>query len=909
MSKPTKHTMIVASHAHWDREWYAVFQEFRMRLVDLIDEAAGLLEDQESRFVAYNLDGQAVVAEDYLEIKPDAVERLRRHVSSRRLLVGPWYILPDEFLVSGEALVRNLLRGKRIAERLGHFPNVGYLPDCFGHVAQIPQILLGFGVDNIVFWRGLGLERPAPEMFWRSPDGTKVFGCHMVEGYGNVCTSDKKTYREKLDLFRERIEFHRAYSRSGLGLLMHGVDHAPVDPDVVKIIDDLNREYDDMEFRHGSFEDYIDLLRERQCSEWPTFDGMLRDTKRHEKTGAVVLNGILSARIYLKQANADCEIEMARWAEPMAAIDRLMFGGDRRGFLDNAWMWLLRNQPHDSIGGCSIDRVHQQMMTRFQWCRDISDSVCRRVFHKLTCGEASERKDYRIAVFNPMPFAVSDLVEADIPLVKTEWEPIEYADGARFDPQKTIRSVRLAAQDGTSIAAELVGVTDGLEYYPNVRECAPFRNAVKARVRFWADDLPAMGYRQFRVMPLNAHPARTVSLLTDQRTMENEHLTVRVEPNGTLTVTDKASGKTFQNLLYFEDGGDVGDEYNYSPPMKDQVVTTLGGPAQISVLHDGPGAATLGIEYVLSIPAEAAIDREGLELRDRNGEFFADRAARRVELPIRGEVTLGKAARFIRVKVTVDNQARDHRLRAMFPTGLAAERVSALQQFDVDSLPVMVEPVDPKVWTEDQPEQYPHHGFVDMADERNGLAVFARGLPEFEVTRDAARAIAITLLRCVGRLSRGHFLTRGEHAGPVLATPEAQCFGRYEFDLAVYPHAASWPAARVLEFSQQFLAGLKTFTPLPSLAAGDGSMSLLSLDAQGVMIDALKPAEDGQSTVLRLTNYTGETQKVVLTLNFPFEQVRFARLDETVLDEGPARNGKAITLEIESRKIVTLAIA
>jgi len=905
----TKKTFIVASHAHWDREWYSPFQEFRLRLVELVDELLDVLAKDKSGYKYFNLDGQTVVVEDYLDIRPENADKIKKLVTEGRLIIGPWYILPDEFLVSGESYVHNLLMGKEISERFGRFPNVGYLPDCFGHIAQIPQLLTGFGIDNIIFWRGLGLERPYPEIYWQGPDGTKLFGLHMVDGYGDVHTGDVSTYEAKVEKFRKMIDFYHTYGQVPLAMLMHGVDHMPIDLDVVKIMQDINADPSaNAEMRHGTFEEYINELRKHQSLNWPTFKGMLRDTRLHERTGAYILNGVLSARVYMKQANIQSQMTLVRWAEPAAVMDKLFNACDRRPFLNKAWMWMLRNHPHDSIGGCSVDRVHRQMMTRFEWVMDICESIYSRTFQKLASrtSNPAEKPTYQLAVFNPMPFVVSDTIEAEITIPKGDLREMTWQDGATYYPAKAIRGVRLRKPSGQPIDAQLVGVTEKMISYPAMRELAPLRNCLVAKVRFWADDLPPMGYQKYAVELLNSPVIPTTSLLTAQNVMENAFLRVEVGLNGTLNVTDKKTGKVFNNLLYFEDGGDFGDEYTYSKPHNDEIITSLATPGQVGIAYNGPDSCTLTIEQTLSIPADLTVDGFAAGV---GSDPYQKRSSQRVDMPIRTEVTLGKDSKFLRIKTTVTNQAKWHRLRAVFPTGLKADFVHAEQQYDVAEFPIRIPQPSAKVWIEDQPMQYPQQDFLDLSDGKVGLAVFNKGLAEFEVLPIESRPVAITLLRCVGYLSRSTMSARSDHAGPNLETPEAQCLGTHVFEMAVCPHKGDWVEGNVLPMSRQFAAGVKTHTPLPFLAdTQKNQFSLLSLEGAGVALDACKLAERGDAVIVRMTNYSARPQRAVLSIQFPFKSVKFARLDETILPDAPKVSGTKVELQIDPKKIVTLAI-
>ncbi len=164
--------IILVPHTHWDREWYLTFQQFRARLVHTIDKLLDIL-DRDSNFTYFMLDGQTIVLDDYLEVQPEQEERLKKYARAGRINVGPWFIQPDEFLVSGESLIRNLQVGLQRATEFGEPMRIGYVPDCFGHIAQLPQILQGFGIDNAVFWRGVGAEARKSEFLWAAPDGIR----------------------------------------------------------------------------------------------------------------------------------------------------------------------------------------------------------------------------------------------------------------------------------------------------------------------------------------------------------------------------------------------------------------------------------------------------------------------------------------------------------------------------------------------------------------------------------------------------------------------------------------------------------------------------------------------------------------------------------------------------------------
>jgi len=218
-------TLHIVSHTHWDREWYRTFQDFRFRLVRLIDRLLDLLES-EPEYRHFTLDGQTVVLDDYLTIRPEQEPRLRRLIETGRVHVGPWYVLPDEFLEGPEPMIRNLLIGqqgcRRFTAERQPMEAIAYIPDSFGHVSQIPQIAAGFGMAAACVWRGIG---PAPTEFrWASPDGTECLMLNLRESYSNGAwlASDVDGFVRELGHARDALSPH---APTGHLLIMNGTDH------------------------------------------------------------------------------------------------------------------------------------------------------------------------------------------------------------------------------------------------------------------------------------------------------------------------------------------------------------------------------------------------------------------------------------------------------------------------------------------------------------------------------------------------------------------------------------------------------------------------------------------------------------------------------------------------------------
>ena len=284
---------LVVPHTHWDREWYLPFEEFRLRLAAVVDGVLDTLEQDES-FRSFTLDGQAIVLEDYLEIRPEHEARLRALLAAGRLEAGPWYVLADELLVGGESLVRNLLLGRRVCRRLGVEPTpAGYAPDSFGHPAQLPQLLAGFGIGTFLFSRGLGdqLDEVGVIFRWRS-GGAEVTACQMLPHYDNFARlASANDAGRRIDRIVER--FGTLLERAGCGtiLLANGSDHLPVQPELPEICAELERRTG-AGFRIGRFAEFTP-----SSDGLPAYEGELVGSRLQN-----VLRGVNSARIHLKQA-------------------------------------------------------------------------------------------------------------------------------------------------------------------------------------------------------------------------------------------------------------------------------------------------------------------------------------------------------------------------------------------------------------------------------------------------------------------------------------------------------------------------------------------------------------------------------------------------------------------------------
>lgn len=850
--------VIVVPHTHWDREWYLPFERFRYHLVRMLDETLDLLKGNE-KFRHFLLDGQAVIAEDYLEIRPDREEDLKQAIAYGRLSTGPWYTMPDEFLAGGEALVRNLLEGHRLGEALGGTMKIGYLPDPFGHVAQMPQILRGFKIETAFLSRGMAPQKT--ELWWEAPDGSKVFTHWFAASYCNARNLPHDPENFELGPFKglsSLLEFLRGLSTADAVLLMAGCDHMGPQKDLPSVLEHLSARMG-YSFILGSLKDYLELLDRNQ--ELEVIRGELRTP-----FFAPLLPGVLSSRIYLKKMNHKAFTLLNFYAEPLASFAMTMGEQYPSSFLRHAWKLLLKNHFHDSICGTSVDEVHQEMVVRFaqveQVAKEVTEESLQKIGQKVQGGEG-----INLLIFNPTSSYRTDTVEV---WVEPRLSPPRGRAQEPGPEDLAVEHFTLVSPEGNivpfKIGKRMLESRDILEGVKHVE---------KVKISFLAEGLPPWGYKVYRLVPGNRTTTSGKGVLLDSRTMENEFFRVEVMDNGTIKVMDKGSGAVYENVGYFEDAGDAGDEYNFEAPEGQEVFTTLALKAEIDLAENFRDWATIRIRHRFLIPQNLTADRKR-------------RSRRRVICPLTTFLTLKRGVRRIEFRTIVDNRARDHRLRVAFPVDFICRESIAESAFALVSrstaLPEAISPFEAPVST------HPQERFLLVQGEGRGVAVLNRGLPEYEVTPEGV--VFLTLLRCVGWLSRDDLRARLGHAGPPYEVPEAQCLGVHVFEYAFAPYPGFWWEAFPWLEAEAF-----TRPPLAARVNAEGNMpsalSLLEVHPPQVIVSAIKGAEDGTGIVIRLWNATQEEISGSIVL---WREV--AEAWETNLLEEPLA-----PLKVEGRKI------
>jgi alpha-mannosidase len=924
----TTYRVFVYHHTHWDREWWATLQDFRIRLVELIDELLDTL-DADPEFRCFLLDGQTIVLKDYLEIRPENRERLVAYINDYRIQCGPWYILPDEFLVSGEAHIRNLWLGEHMAERLG-FRNlgVGYIPDTFGHISQMPQILRGFGIDSALVWRGVDADATFKQEFlWQAPDGSQVLAHWFPEGYYLMpflhLDNPERPDADRLGRVRRLVETFAARATTDCILLPYGGDHQPIDRRLPRLIAETNAAFGrpdgrpktedqesapassdgslvfgrsssvaqaSYEFHWSTTQEYMEAIRARQ-PELQVRQGELRAAGADL---AHLLPGVLSTRMYLKQLNFAGQTALERYAEPLAA---LAWRHGRRydaGLLWTAWEFLVQNHPHDSICGCSIDQVHREMISRFDQSRQIAEIIAEK---------SAQHINARIDT--------SGLAAGELALVVHNTQA-----RARSGPVGVLVEQAFGIGPRTHILTDHAGAEVPVQVKP-VGMLRPMSDRWHhAEIRFVAQEVPALGYATYRLaqreVPLNRKQlffnavqptaqlkgsAPAGDLRVGNGVLENRWLRVEVDRHtGTLRVLDKRSGEVYTGLNAFEDGGDAGDTYTYAAPLNDVVLRSdQGARVHVSLADAGYASATLRVDLDWPLPASLSGDR-----LSRSADYLAIR--------ISTFISLAAGSPLVEIATEWDNRAHDHRLRALFPLGAPIAVTHAEGHFDVVTRPVGAGETGAG-WPEPPAATLPQQGWVSVDAGGRGLTMANRGLPEFEGRPDGT--IALTLLRAVGWLSREDTLARVGGAGPEIPTPEAQCPGHQRVEYAIVPHAGDWLAARADLAAHDYLAplgGSATGRHAGTLPARAGLLEIAG--EHTLSLSACKKAERSNALILRFWNVAKRPTEARIRLRERPGAVRLVDLKEQPVDGGelPLAEDGSFMLRAGPAEIVTIEV-
>lgn len=827
----------VINHTHWDREWYESFETFRGKLIKAVELILKGLDN--GQFKYFMLDGQTVILEDLVEVLEDGVyKKLINYIKSGRIDVGPWYVLPDEFLVSGESIIRNLKIGIDISKQYGKKDFVGYLPDTFGHIGQLPQILKGLNIDLALLFRGV--HSKSSEVIFQGSDHTEVKAVILPlwEGYYNhFLTYDD--YKQRLETYLNKIE---GCTDSKELLLLNGADHLIPHENLNDRLDQIEKDLD-ITIEQTTLGDYISRIDSNSFKE--KIEGEQRDERK-----AYILPGVASSRSYLKKQNGELEDKLTHIAEPLELIKSIVTNEYKYKFLHHAWKSLLKNHPHDSICGCSIDKVHSEMETRNVKINDMLESIKHYAGKEII--ESNPIENNKIYIFNPLPYEYEGVVETILNL-PTNIENFKIMNDNNENIPMEIRS----SENKQIFLADV-----NLE--PNWYEVNQFVVALKT-------DFKGMGFTEYNIV----NAIRKEEKIYLQSFIENSYVKVSINSKGYVDILNKENNKLYENTNMFVSSLDAGDEYTYSPPINDNVSTAIHKVVNNIIVNDV--TQELVVIYNLEQPKSLDEHRSGLSLN-------------KVTTEIKSTIKILGNSKTVEFITEINNKAKDQRLRVVFPLNKKVKKFYTDVSFDnVERIPLEHISYDADKQKEVKVNTHPTDSYAYI---KNEFGIIHTGLQEVEVSNhgDNKDALYLTMIRSVGWLSRDDIRTRGGGAGPKMETPDAQCLGENSFNYA-------------LTFEDNVPFEAKKTRVKPVVFQGNNIKNalenILLIDNKNIIISAF---------------YKNSKGDVILRLYNPKEQVEIAKLDclwkkiyeINLLEE----DDKLITniIEIGTKKILTLKL-
>ena len=923
----------IVPHTHWDREWrYPIWQN-RMLLVQFMEDLLRIL-DTDPQYKSFVLDGQSVVIEDYLEVRPENKEKVMKYIEAGRISIGPWYTLPDLYPIEGECLIRNLLKGLRVSGSLGGHLKVGYNSFGWGQTAQFPQIYDGFGFDVIIAAKNISKSRaPESEFLWEAPDGTKVLttrlghharanffmnsyipimhGMNYLEkdyryDWENAGTAyhqaDEKNFYQDYFKLENTENIHEELIKEAIDkawdgtsettvkshrLLMNGSDFSTPQPLLTEVIKKANELFKDKEFVNSTLENYMDKLKELvDYNQLTVVKGEMRDGPSSSCS-----SNALATRSYIKRLNKKVQNLLLHTAEPLSVMGAMVGIEFQKRFLEIAMNHMLLSHAHDSVNGVTQDKTANDVLYRLSQAQELSEVVINYVCSELVSKidmSSFEGKDILLVIVNPTTVKRDDVVKicVDTPQEFRIWD---------FD---------VVDAQGNKLATQHISREEGIVPVHEMSS-RPWPFEIDRHFFYLkTEDVPACGYHVYKLVP-RKNFVRNAVFWADMRTsagneisksanaMENEFLKVRVNDNGSIDIYDKQTKQTYENLNYFEDTGDCGDYWVHYPPYYNKIFTSKSLNAKIWLEDNGPMAATIGVETIMQLPAFAHRPENGIKGKSKRSEEVKD-------VKITTHYSLKSGSKKVDVKLKVDNTVEDHRFRVLFDTGIASEFSNAAGHFTVDKRPVVpIKEVKDEYYPEMQ--TMPHQTFVDLSDGQKGLALINNCLSEFEAMDNEEKTLALTLFRSVRNIICSEFRSAGvfEHE------KGGQSIGVQEYEYAIYPHAGDWNSGKVYVEAEKFNVSLKPIQTSRHKGNLPLELGFITVKPEELVVSAIKKAEDRDTYVVRLFNPTEAIVKGSIEVFSVIKEAYKTNLNEKRLEDIMVKDGHRIDIEVKRNKIVT----
>ena len=868
------------SGTHWDREWYQTFQGFRFRLDRVLREMIDYLETSED-FEVFYFDGQTIVFEDFFEVSPEYRERLLKLIRAGKIRIGPWYTMPDEFLVSGEALIRNLLLGHQICRQYGTESwKVGYVCDVFGHIAQLPQILNGFGIRMAVLGRGTG-EDTTPMFFqWRALDGTSCVTYKVPDylGYGSFATEviGSRARGEELDpdsdefrlLAEKYIDREIERANTTVVIIMDGADHEGIHPKTAQYIRRLREIYPKIEFVHGNIEE---CFMEAGKAELPEKKGELIETSAYPALYQHLLSNTLSSHVENKRRNDKCQNLLELWMEPLTVYLNKCGFNISETYLDVAWKHLLKNHSHDAICGCAVDRVHDEMNYQFSQVESIGEALTEEsILMKL--GKFSSVDEDQHSVINLLHMGARESVHTVTVEIPFSLNYPYYQEPFGYEK---IHAFRLFDDTGREVHYRIEKIVNDATMR-TVSECTEQVDLYTVTFRTL---LHSMGVTTLRIIPCET-PVRFAGCTVDSEgNLENEFLKVQIEPDGRITLKDKRRGNEYTNLLGIVSDAEIGDGW-FSVRNKCSETSVRTVVRSVHILSNGVTGGSVRILRELEVPARIEQLSHGLYQSQET-----------VKLSIEQTLTLNQGEDFVRIYMRINNIAEDHRLRLHLPTDTESDSYLASQAFAFVKRKAGID--SETLWYKEPDQMEKNTGGILLRTDGKGrgLAVIsAYGIHEGAGDDDDRYSLYYTLFRSFFRTH-----TKNNEKG-------GQVQGLHEYSFVIKPIAEP-SLNELLRLKNEQNEKIFLFASSDEIHF---SNSLFAVDGN-VVVSCIKPSVDKEKTVVRIFNAEGTEQSAKIHLHPCFTKAFQLNLLEEQEEELNIRD-HVIEISVPAGKILTVGV-
>ncbi|XZF74916.1 mannosylglycerate hydrolase [Bacillus sp. AL-1R] len=839
----------IVPHMHWDREWYFTTEESRILLVNNMEEIMKMLETNHD-YPYYVLDGQTAILEDYFAVKPENKERVKKLVQEGSLIIGPWYTQTDEMIVGGESIVRNLLYGMKDCEEFGVPMKIGYLPDSFGQSAQMPMILNGFDIKYSIFWRGTSERHGTDktEFYWETDDGSKVLVQLFPLGYaiGKYLPENEEALQKRIDKYFTVLD--RGATTDHI-ILPNGHDQMPIQKNIFTIIEKLEKLYLEREFFLSKYEKIFENLEAQKDLE--ILKGEFLDGKYMR-----VHRSIYSTRMDIKAANTRIENKITNILEPLASIAYRLGFEYHHGLIELIWKEMMKNHAHDSIGCCCSDKVHREILSRFYLAEEKVDQLINFYKRKIVDSMDTSNEHDRLTLFNLLPYERTEVVTTSV-LTK-------------------LKSFKLVDHESNEIDFEIIEskVTDPglidrqIVHYGNYDPFIDYTIQLK-------DTIPSMGYKTYFIQESD-EIIKKITYSTSK--VETDYYEITVNSNGTLNIFDKQFKKSFNNVLRLENGGDDGDEYDYSPLLNEELIYSDSVQAETKIQQNRFGVS-IDIKYTLAVPSNIEKRKEQI-----------------VDSTVDVHIVVNVPNHKPRLDITfeLNNQAKDHRLRVLIPTGLASAFSVSDNQFGSikrDVVDSAIHDWEEENWDERPDSIYPMLSYVGLSNDQYGVSVLTNSTREYEIVGEKYDTIAITLFRSVGFLGKEELIRRpGRPSGIKLATPDSQMIGNLSLEFAIATYNKEENVARI---AKEYLTPIVSYNKIPfdAMKLNESGVrtplefSFFKERSGNVVLSTLKKAEKEDKFVVRFYNSAENEEYAFLEFNDEIGQVYIVNLNEKEHEE------------------------